>query len=74
MESYNTGYAKKAVLENTIQLPIKPKKPNPPFFVYLQEKRQEVTDKHNLSLKGAQIKSKMFYFYCLDLHFLIFNT
>ncbi|XP_025410455.1 transcription factor A, mitochondrial [Sipha flava] len=53
IESYNMGYAKKAVVENTLQLPKRPKKPNPPFFLYLQEKRQEVTEKHNLSLKDA---------------------
>lgn len=54
LESQNTGYAKKAVFENTVQLPLRPKKPNPPFFLYLQKKRPEVSEQHNLSLKGTQ--------------------
>lgn len=66
MESYNKGYAKKILVENTLQLPKRPKKPNPPFFLYLQEKRQEVTEKHNLSLKGSfnifKIKFNYYYF------------
>jgi len=51
LESHNTGYAQKSVV-NKLQLPLKPKKPSPPFFQYLQEKKQEVIEKHNLNFKG----------------------
>lgn len=51
LESQGIGYAQKSVV-NKLQLPQKPKKPNPPFFQYLKEKRQEVTKSHNLSPKG----------------------
>lgn len=37
-----------------LQLPPKPKKPIPPFFQFLQEKRPEVTEKHNLNSKGIK--------------------
>lgn len=51
LESQSTGYAQKSVV-NELQLPQKPKKPNPPFFQYLKEKRQEVVESHNLKPKG----------------------
>lgn len=51
LESSNTGYAQKAVV-NKLELPPKPKKPSPPFFQFLQEKRPEVAEKYNLNSKG----------------------
>jgi len=51
LESHNTGFAQKSVV-NKLQLPLKPKKPSPPFFQYLKERRQEVIEKHNLNFKG----------------------
>ncbi|KAL4142655.1 hypothetical protein QTP88_005070 [Uroleucon formosanum] len=52
LESHNIGYAQKSVI-NKLQLPLKPKKPSPPFFQYLKERRQEVIEKHNLNFKDA---------------------
>lgn len=52
LESQITGYAQKSVV-NTLQFPPKPKKPNPPFFQFLKEKRLEVAEKHNLKSKDA---------------------
>lgn len=60
MESHNIGYAQKSVV-NKLQLPLKPKKPSPPFFQYLKERRQEVIEKHNLNFKGEHFN--LFYFY-----------
>lgn len=51
LESQSIGYAQKSV-ENKLQLPQKPKKPNPPFFQFLQERRLEVAKNHNLKPKG----------------------
>lgn len=52
LESHNIGYAQKSVV-NKLLLPLKPKKPIPPFFQYLKERRQEVIEKHNLNFKDA---------------------
>nr|BAH71254.1 ACYPI008934 [Acyrthosiphon pisum] len=52
LESHTIGYAQKSVV-NKLQLPLKPKKPSPPFFQYLKERRQEVIEKHNLNFKDA---------------------
>lgn len=49
LESHNTGYAQKAV---EIQLPVKPKKPIPPFFQFLQERRETVIKEHKINVKG----------------------
>lgn len=51
LESQNIGYAQKSGVDK-LQLPSKPKKPSPPFFQFLQEKRPEVKEKHNLNSKG----------------------
>lgn len=51
LDSHAIGYAKKTTID-TLQLPPKPKKPIPPFFQFMQEKRSEVIEKHNLSVKG----------------------
>jgi len=59
LESHNIGYAQKSVV-NKLQLPLKPKKPSPPFFQYLKERRQEVIEKHNLNFKGKYFY--LFYF------------
>lgn len=50
-EFHNTGVAQK-VVGNQLEIPQKPKKPNPPFFQFLREKRPEVVEKHNLNAKG----------------------
>lgn len=51
LEFPKTGFAKQAE-EEKIQLPTKPKKPIPPFFQFLQEKRREVMEKKNINLRG----------------------
>jgi len=51
LESNNIGYAQKS-MSNELQFPTKPKKPCPPFFQFLQEKRLEVVKKHNINTKG----------------------
>lgn len=48
------GYAKKTAV-NTLQFPPKPKKPVPPFFQFMQEKRLEVIGSHNLNIKGTKL-------------------
>lgn len=50
-EFHNTGVIQKEI-RNQLELPLKPKKPNPPFFQFLQEKRAEVLEKHDLKYKG----------------------
>lgn len=52
LESHNTGYAQKAV---EVQLPLKPKKPTPPFFQFLQERRNKVVKEHKVNMKGIGI-------------------
>jgi len=52
LESHNAGFSQQAV-DNTIEIPLKPKKPNPPFFKFLHEKRPELLEKHNLNVKDA---------------------
>lgn len=47
-----TAYSQTSV-DKKLQLPSKPKKPTPPFFQFLHEKKMEVIEKHNLTLKGA---------------------
>lgn len=59
LESQNIGYAQKAEAK-TQKWPLKPKKPSPPFFQFLQEKRLEVTKKHGLKLPGIHV-SLMYY-------------
>lgn len=54
LDSQNIGYAQKAIV-NTQDWPLKPKKPSPPFFQFLQEKRIEVAEKHDLKFKGIHI-------------------
>lgn len=65
LESHNIGYAQKSVV-NKLQLPLKPKKPSPPFFQYLKERRQEVIEKHNLNFKGKYFY--LFYLFIAVLH------
>lgn len=66
LESSKTGFAQQAV-EDRVELPLKPKKPNPPFFQFLQEKRSEVMKNKNLRVKG----NKVFILNICELHFLI---
>ncbi|XP_050546342.1 transcription factor A, mitochondrial [Daktulosphaira vitifoliae] len=55
----NAGYAQKS-REGKLGLPLKPKKPNPPFFKFLQEKRINMMSNDNMKLKDvAQEASKL---------------
>jgi len=54
LESHNIGFAQKAVVHIN-EIPLKPKKPVPPFFQFLHEKRPELLEKHNLSSKGIYV-------------------
>jgi len=62
LESQNNGFTQKAI--TSTDLPIKPKKPIPPFFKFLHEKRPELINKHTLSLKGTYIFIRMFISLC----------
>lgn len=53
-EFHSTGVAQK-VMGSKLEFPQKPKKPNPPFFQFLQEKRPEISEKHNLNPKGKNL-------------------
>ncbi|VVC29009.1 High mobility group box domain [Cinara cedri] len=56
LEIHIIGYAKKTVFN----LPLKPKRPTPPFFQFIHEKKSEVIGEHNLRTKDTfRILSEM---------------